>query len=612
VQSTFSAQPLRRQVLLVSGAIVLFLLGAMAWSGVETFYEREADVRQQAASVVTTAAAYLNQRLDGLDSLAVVLARYPAIRSLDAEASHALLAELLPRYPVILNMVVTDRAGLIRGSAVPLPPGHPDRFELPCLDEVLTTGQPCTSRYMIDALTRQPTLVLTYPIPGDDGRSIGTLDFALNLLSLQSTFASIPLPPGSVVTLTDRDSRVLVRSREAEKYVGTLSDTGRVADPRDVPRIRVMKGLDGIEQIFGNAVIPRGPWLLSVGIPLAVARERSQSLWRRNVLIAIAAILASVVLILFLANKISRPVAELTAAAQRIAAGDLSPPSLHRAPNLELGQLGQAFGTMAENLAQAHIALDRQVVQERRAREQVELLQGQVVRQERLAAVGLLVSGVAHELNNPLQAILGATELVERRARELPADVLDEIGFIQQQGARARDIIRNLSRFSRQEASPSTEVRLGDVVEAVRELRVRDLERRSVAFEVDDTSRCSVVAGFTELQQVVLNFVVNAEQAVAEAGRPGGRVVVRVRDREGAVRLEVADNGSGVNEADQSKLFQPFFTTKPIGQGTGLGLSVSYGIIHSYGGTIGYFRNEWNGATFYFDLPARPAAEARS
>ena len=108
-----------------------------------------------------------------------------------------------------------------------------------------------------------------------------------------------------------------------------------------------------------------------------------------------------------------------------------------------------------------------------------------------------------------------------------------------------------------------------------------------------------------ELQQVVLNFVVNAEQAILMSGRLPGRITVRARDDGGGrVLLEVEDTGPGVPPENEAKLFQPFFTTKPVGQGTGLGLSVSYGIIDSLEGHIGYRRAPAGGAIFYFDLPA--------
>jgi len=244
-------------------------------------------------------------------------------------------------------------------------------------------------------------------------------------------------------------------------------------------------------------------------------------------------------------------------------------------------------------------------------REVLQSLQRQVVRQERLAAVGVLVSGVAHELNNPLQAILGTVELLERQS-PLPQDALEEIGFIKTQSGRAREIIRNLSRFSTQQSGPPALVDLRDVIAEVVQLRRRSLDDSGIALDVETMTTRKVYANFTEIEQVTLNFVINAQQSIEAAARRNGRILVRVFDAGKKVRLDVQDDGPGVAPTDEPKLFQPFFTTKPVGKGTGLGLSVSYGIIESYGGAIGYLGNEWGGATFYFELPAAdPAIQDR-
>lgn len=246
-------------------------------------------------------------------------------------------------------------------------------------------------------------------------------------------------------------------------------------------------------------------------------------------------------------------------------------------------------------------------------REMLQSLQRQVVRQERLTAVGLLVSGVAHELNNPLQAILGTVELLERQ-KDLPPDILAEISFVKTQSGRAREIIRNLSRFSSQQPGPEMLVDLRDVIAEVVQLRQANLEKASIRLEVELASVRKVNANFTELEQVILNFVINAQQAIEGAQQFPGRIRIRLSDSGRNVRLEVADNGPGVGAEDEPKLFQPFFTTKPVGKGTGLGLSVSYGIIDSYGGSIGYLKNEWNGATFFFELAAsdRPPSDTKA
>jgi C4-dicarboxylate-specific signal transduction histidine kinase len=132
-----------------------------------------------------------------------------------------------------------------------------------------------------------------------------------------------------------------------------------------------------------------------------------------------------------------------------------------------------------------------------------------------------------------------------------------------------------------------------------------------LVFDLEMTSSRKVHANFTELEQVTLNFVINAQQSIESSSAERGRILVRVSDAGRRVRLEVLDNGAGVDPGNEPKLFQPFFTTKPVGKGTGLGLSVSYGIIDSYGGTIGYLRNEWGGATFFFELPAADPSDPR-
>jgi two-component system NtrC family sensor kinase len=258
---------------------------------------------------------------------------------------------------------------------------------------------------------------------------------------------------------------------------------------------------------------------------------------------------------------------------------------------------------MAARPRGAREAIDHQVAEERKMREMLQSLQRQVVRQERLAAVGVLVSGVAHELNNPLQAILGTAELLERGGGLAP-EVLDEINFLKTQAGRAREIIRNLSRFSSQQSGPPSFIDLRDVIREVVLLRRRDLDTSAIILDVETSSVRRVYANFTELEQVTLNFVINAQQAIEDSSRGTGRILIRLADVGKKVRLEVHDNGTGVRPQDEPKLFQPFFTTKPVGKGTGLGLSVSYGIIESYGGSIGYHRNEWGGATFFFELPA--------
>ena len=586
---------------------------AAAWSANRSRLEHADELREQAASVAATAGAYLNTYLGGLDSMASALSRHPAVMALDRKQCDPLFEVVLRDQPLILNIVVTDTVGVYHGSGVPTAVARVPPARVPFVTEVIKTGKPQVSDLIVGEISRQPTVVLSYPVRNVAGALVGVLGLSLNVSRLQTLFADIPLPDGSVVTLSDKASRVLARSRDAELYIGKTADPHPTA-PRDVPRTQVRTGLDHVERSYGNAVVDRGPWLLSVGIPTSLALTRVGPLFRRNLAIVATTIAAILLLSLGLSTSMSRGVDNLRAAVQRIADGDLSPPQRTPVPNRELSQLQDSFITMAANLRETHLALDHQVEQERKMRETLQSLQRQVVRQERLAAVGVLVSGVAHELNNPLQAILGTLELLERDRNISPA-VLEEISFVKTQSGRAREIIRNLSRFSSQQSGPPTLVDLREVIDEVVQLRRRDLDSSGIVLAVDVETDRRVYANFTEVEQVTLNFVINAQQSIEASGRAKGRILVRVFDAGKKVRLEVQDDGPGVAPADELKLFQPFFTTKPVGKGTGLGLSVSYGIIESYSGSIGHRANEWGGATFFFELPvtepaARPPASS--
>jgi C4-dicarboxylate-specific signal transduction histidine kinase len=603
----FTPQPIRRQVVVAAVLLVIPLAAAVAWSTNLTKLEREREVQEQARTVAITAAAYLNQYLTSVDATAAGLARHPSVVAFREHECDSLFADVLRDQPLLLNILLTDAHNKVTCSGAPGGGSAREVIDDAYLQEVMTAGKPVVSSYMRGRVSGRPTVVLAYPVRNRTGAVAGVLGLGINLSRLQTLFTRIPLPEGSVVTLTDATSRVLARSLDSEKYIGrTITD--RPANPFDVASESEVVGVDGVERFFGNEPVERGTWLLSVGIPTKVATERLAAAWRRDIVIAAFAIAAVLFLTLAVSHVLTSGLDQLRSAAQRIAGGDLSPFEPSPVAIRELGELQDAFATMAANIRKAHDDLDKQVEQERRMREALQSLQRQIVRQERLAAVGLLVSGVAHEVNNPLQAILGTAELLERMDG-LPPAAREEIAFVKTQSGRAREIIRNLSRFSSQQTGPPDIVDLRDIIAEVIQLRRRDLELSSIALDVEMSASSRVLANFTELEQVVLNFVINAQQSIEGSGRGKGRILIRVYDAPPNVCVEVWDDGPGVAPDDEVKLFHPFFTTKPVGKGTGLGLSVSYGIIDAYGGSIGYRTNEWGGALFYFELPAAGAAE---
>jgi len=393
-----------------------------------------------------------------------------------------------------------------------------------------------------------------------------------------------PLPEGSAIVIVDDDgkevaSRVFLPPGEAQQQVERTTVAARVRSRS---------------------------WTVRVGIPTAVAWERAGATARSTIAISGVATLTLLLMQAIFLRRWLPALSSLERGAARVGAGDLGPPASAPMPSRELEHLRDAFHDMVNRLRAAREAIARQVEEERGMRHELESLQQQVIRQERLAAIGVLVSGIAHELNNPLQTISGFSELLQHDDGT-DDRVRADLALIHQESARASAIIRNLSRFGRQQESTPTPVWLEEIVSSVIELRQRRLQEQDIQLERDERATRPAHAVFTELQQVVLNFVINAEQSVRGCDKASRRIILRTFEEDDLVHLEVEDSGPGVDPENETKLFQPFFTTKPVGEGTGLGLSVSYGIIHSLGGEIGYRRGALGGALFYFSVPVSSA-----
>ncbi len=229
----------------------------------------------------------------------------------------------------------------------------------------------------------------------------------------------------------------------------------------------------------------------------------------------------------------------------------------------------------------------------------------QLLQQEKLVAVGQLVSGVAHELNNPLAGVMAFAEILLTRPTTLDDDARRAAETIHTEAKRAAKIVSNLLTFARQQPAERAVTRINDIITDTLELRRYALRTAGVQVVTQlDPDLPTTWADSFQLQQVILNLLVNAEQALAEI--PGDRrIVIRTAmSRSGTdMLLSIADNGPGIDSERIDRIFNPFFTTKPVGQGTGLGLSISDGIVHEHGGRIRVESLPSEGATFTVEIP---------
>ncbi len=235
-------------------------------------------------------------------------------------------------------------------------------------------------------------------------------------------------------------------------------------------------------------------------------------------------------------------------------------------------------------------------------------LQDHLIQSEKLSAIGQLIAGVAHELNNPLASVLGFADfLVEDRG--VPPRLVEPLRVIQQEAQRAASIVKNLLAFARRQERDRRRLAIGAVLERTAGLLRNQLRGLNVelAIVVDD-GLPEIDGNFNELQQVFLNLANNAAQAItAQRGGRGGQLAMHARRWLEGVAVDVTDDGPGVPEDQQQRVFDPFYTTKPEGSGTGLGLSICQGIVREHGGRLTLHSAPGQGATFTVELPGVPA-----
>jgi signal transduction histidine kinase len=220
---------------------------------------------------------------------------------------------------------------------------------------------------------------------------------------------------------------------------------------------------------------------------------------------------------------------------------------------------------------------------------------------DRLASIGELASGIAHELNNPLTSVIGFAQLL--LGRELPEDIREDIGVIYGEARRAAEVMKNLLIFARKHPPAKQLVNINSVIEKVLALRAYEHSVENIqviAHLAPDLPL--VMADYFQLQQVFLNIVINAEHFMIQAHQRG-TLTIATRRAGDCVRASFTDDGSGIAKENLARLFDPFFTTKEVGEGTGLGLSICHGIVTGHGGRIYAQSEPGKGATFVVELP---------
>lgn len=329
---------------------------------------------------------------------------------------------------------------------------------------------------------------------------------------------------------------------------------------------------------------------------LAARRDYRQGLVLVSVCAGVVVVLL-IGLVRFGHRQVFQPINSLHQGARRVAQGDFQY-RVSISSEDEMGELAESFNLMTERFQEFASDLDRQVQERSR----------QLVRSERLASVGFLAAGVAHEVNNPLSAIRWAGESLESRLAELLHDAPDDeaaivqqyLAMIQSESERCQDITKRLLDFSRTQDSTKTRQDVCSIVREVVTLITHMKKYRERHIDFDYEAECKAEISGPEIKQVVLNLIANA----LDASGADGHVSVTMHEQIDWIELHFTDNGCGLDADDIERLFEPFHTTKPTGEGTGLGLSISDRIVRDHGGTIeAHSDGPGLGSTFILRLP---------
>ena len=404
-------------------------------------------------------------------------------------------------------------------------------------------------------------------------------------------------------------SQILTRNRDLMRYVVVCDPTGRVFHATDRPLIggffpralgpeavsaspatgfRQGTGGDRLLEVrttLGTAQDFRGS--LVVGFSLEPVEHRVADLAGRAMVAAIVLMLINSVLTALYVETLIRPILSLNQTMKRAALGNFLVRATARTGD-EVGELTDAFNRMMDELEAAR---DREKVQ-----------RAQLAHTEKMAAVGTLAAGVAHEVNNPLAGVLACVE--NMKANPEDTETKDRyLDLIVDGLNRIERTVNNLLDFSRQREMSLEETSLNHNLKHVVELVGYQLRRAGIEVRFDlDPSGAVVLADHFQMEQLFLNLVLNAVQSMPR----GGDLVLRTRVGDEGVMAEVRDSGAGIPEEILDRIFDPFFTTREVGEGTGLGLSVSDSITTAHGGAIEVKSTLEVGTIFRVELPLPP------
>jgi signal transduction histidine kinase len=604
-----SRTSLRTRLLLLVLLAVIPALGLTLYTNLEERELRKALVYEHAMRLSRLVSADYERLIEDARQLLVTLARLPAVRDLNRASCNALFTDLLAQRASYANLGVIDADGNIFCSGIP---GQVYLGDRGYFRRAFETRDFAIGEYQVGRLTRKATVNFGYPVLDDAGDVHAVVYAALDLTWLNQLASQAGLPPGTMLTVIDRNGTILSRYPDDGEWVGQL-----MPEPLVLNAILTQKG-DGTTDAPGTDGIPRlfsfAPFggaaqsadaYVSVGIPATVAFAGVNRILARN--LAMLGLVAGLALAAAWVGGnlfIVRQIKTLVEATKRVAAGELGVRTGLPQGQGELSQLAGAFDQMAESLERAH---EQRLLEEELRRKNYQLEQQNLAIQETNRLKTEFVSMVSHELRTPLTSIQGYAELM-LEDDQLAEEQRESLALVKRNAERLLGLINDLLDLSRIEAGRLDLHRTSlDVARLIRDVAgsLRPLiEAKRQHFRLDLAGQLPTVwADQDRVTQILTNLISNAHKyTLAE-----GSITVAARRDDGFVRVDVSDTGIGLSPEDQAQLFTKFFRAHDrlpqAGRGTGLGLAITRLLVELHGGRITVSSAPGQGSTFSFSLP---------
>lgn len=618
----FYAMSIRLQLLLMAFIVALPAIGIIVYSGLEQRKEAINNARTETRKLADNIAFEQQNMVAGAQQLVSALAQLPYVKGHDTAKVQALLVDILRLNPQYLNLFIADRSGMMWASAVPMKSNF-SISDRRYFRNALSSGQFSSGEYIIGRIFGKPTISFGYPFKNQKGEFDGVIAVNFDLDYCKQLLERSKLPQGSSYVLIDHNGMILSRGIHPEPYVArrVSEEIFRAMQVGPDRETVVSPGIDNTERFSTYRRLrlntEQTPYMyIRVGIPVkSVVSKANRALFYK--LAVFTPFLLAALFLGWLIGKrsIVDRVSRLQEASRRLADGDLNARVSDLVKGGELGNLGQAFDEMARLLAL------REQEQQTAAKEKKLLLE-QLNQSQKMESIGRLAGGVAHDLNNLLTPIVGYTDLLKRDYAQ-DRSAVERMDHILTASEKAKGLVQQLLSFSRKQILDMKTIDLNQILSSFHEIL-----RRTIRENIDIQMRlsqelCGIRADKNQLEQIIMNLAINAQDAIEGNGRITFETAPVVLDEEYARQhvgvkpgryfmLAVSDNGCGMDNETLNQIFEPFFTTKGVGKGSGLGLATVYGLVKQHGGNVWVYSEPGKGSIFKIYFPAvegRPADE---